>query len=78
MLYGPFLRAKIKTTKSYLKFKNPYNKKPKLGIRELNDVTKIASKIAFKKKKIIEIPANNLSVIYRLKNSHKLTYKKNL
>ena len=66
MLYGPFLRAKIKTTQSNLKFDRSLKlNNPQWGLRELNDVTKIASKNGFQKEKIIEMPANNLSVIYR-------------
>tara|TARA_Y100001968_G_scaffold309918_1_gene330340 strand:- start:43 stop:687 length:645 start_codon:yes stop_codon:yes gene_type:complete len=66
MLYGPFLRAKIKTTEGNLKFDQSLKlKNPQWGLRKLDDVTKIASKNGFQKEKIIEMPANNLSVIYR-------------
>ena len=66
MLYGPFLRAKIKTSETNLKFDQSLKlKNPQWGLRKLDDVTKIASKNDFHKDKIIEMPANNLSVIYR-------------
>ena len=66
MLYGPFLRAKIKTSETNLKFDQSLKlKNPQWGLRKLDDVTKIASKNGFHKDKIIEMPANNLSVIYR-------------
>ena len=66
MLYGPFLRAEIKTTESNLKFDQSLKfKNPQWGLRNLDFVSRIASKNGFQEEKIIEMPANNLSVIYR-------------
>ena len=66
MLYGPFIREKFKTSKGNLKFDQSLKlKNPQWGIRNLDDVTNIASKNGFQKDKIIEMPANNLSVFYR-------------
>ena len=66
MLYGPFLRTNFKTSKGNLKFDQSLKlKNPQWGIRNLADVSKIASKNGFQKDKIIEMPANNLSVFYR-------------
>ena len=67
ILYGPFLRKQVQTSESNfnfdqsLKFQNPL-----WGLRQLDDVNKIALANGFNKDKIIEMPANNLSVIYRL------------
>ena len=66
MLYGPFQRAKFKTSNGNLKFHQSLKlKNPQWGIRNLDDVSKIASENGFQKDKIIEMPANNLSVFYR-------------
>ena len=67
MLYGPFIRKNIQTTKSnlafdqYLKLQNPL-----WGLRHLDEVNKLALENGFKQDKVIEMPANNLSVIYCL------------
>ena len=67
MLYGPFLRPNIKTAQGNLKFDQSLKlQNPQWGLRNLDDVTKIAFENGFQKDKVIEMPANNLSVIYRL------------
>ena len=67
MLYGPFIRRKIQTSESNLKFdKSLKLQNPLWGLRQLDDVNSIAFKNGFKQYKIIEMPANNLSVIYLL------------
>ena len=38
------------------------------GIRQLERIDEIAFEHGFEQEKIIEMPANNLSVIYRLKS----------
>ncbi len=66
MLYGPFLSEKMQTSESNLNFDRALkSRNPNWGLRKLEDVTKIASHNGFKKEKIIEMPANNLSVVYR-------------
>ena len=67
MLYGPFLRNKIKTSQSNINFDQSLKlQNPLWGLRNLDDVNKIAFKNGYKLEKIIEMPANNLSVIYRI------------
>tara|TARA_Y100001968_G_scaffold302252_1_gene315413 strand:+ start:558 stop:1190 length:633 start_codon:yes stop_codon:yes gene_type:complete len=67
MLYGPFLRKKIQTSESNLNFDRSLKlKNPLWGLRYLDDVDNIAFMNGFKKDKNIEMPANNLFVIYRL------------
>ncbi len=66
MLYGPFLRKNKQTSESNLKFDQSLkSQNPLWGVRYLDDVNKIAFKNGFKQDKIIQMPANNLSVIYR-------------
>ena len=67
MLYGPFLRKEIQTSESNLSFDlSLKSQNPLWGIRPLEGVNEIAFKNGFEQSKIIEMPANNLSVIYRL------------
>ena len=67
MLYGPFLRAEIQTSESNLNFDQSLKlQNPLWGLRHLDDVNNIAFMNGFKEDKTIEMPANNLSVIYRL------------
>ena len=67
MLYGPFLRMKIKTSKSNLNFNDSLKlQNPLWGLRQLEEVKKIAQENGFKEDKVIEMPSNNLSVIYSL------------
>ena len=68
MLYGPFFRKDIQTSESNLNFDlSLKSQNPLWGIRPLEGVNEIAFKNGFEQSKIIEMPANNLSVIYRLK-----------
>ena len=65
MLYGPFLRKRIQTSKSNLDFDQLIKlKNPNWGLRQLEEVNKIAIENGFKLDKVIEMPANNLSVIF--------------
>ena len=67
MLYGPFLTTKIKTSKSNLNFHQSLKlQNPLWGLRQLDAVNKLAFENGFKQDEVIEMPANNLSVIYRL------------
>jgi len=68
MLYGPFLRKEKQTTESNLMFDQSLKlQNPLWGIRNLENVNDIAFKNEFKLDNVIDMPANNLSVIYRLK-----------
>ena len=67
MLYGPFFRIDKETSLSNLSFDRSLKlQNPLWGIRHLESVTEIASKNGFEQEKIFDMPANNLSVIYRL------------
>ena len=67
MLYGPFLRKEKQTSESNLKFDQSLKlQNPLWGIRHLDQVNKIALENGFEQDKVIEMPSNNLSVIYRV------------
>tara|TARA_Y100001968_G_scaffold229404_1_gene212202 strand:- start:5329 stop:5961 length:633 start_codon:yes stop_codon:yes gene_type:complete len=67
MLYGPFFRIAKKPSESNLIFDRFLKKQnPLWGIRQLEQVSDIANKHGFKLAKTIEMPANNISVIYCL------------
>jgi len=67
MLYGPFFRNDKKTSESNLSFDRSLKLQNTLwGIRQLESVTQVAFENGFKLDNIIEMPSNNLSVIYRL------------
>jgi len=68
MLYGPFLRKERQTSESNLNFDQSLKmQNPLWGLRNLENVNDIAFKNGFKLDNVIDMPANNLSVIYRLK-----------
>ncbi len=67
ILYGPFLRKQIKTSQSNLNFDQSLKlQNPLWGLRQLDEVNELALENGFKQDKVIEMPANNLSVIYSL------------
>ncbi len=67
MVYGPFLRKNIITSESNLNFDQSLRlQNPLWGLRQLEEVNKLAIENRFIPDKVIEMPANNLSVIYRL------------
>ena len=66
MIYGPFIRTTIQTSQSNLNFDQSLkSQNPLWGLRHLDEVNKLALENGFKLDKVIEMPANNLSVIYR-------------
>ena len=65
-LYGPFLRAGVETAPSNLAFDaNLKAQNPAWGLRDLADVEAVAADQGLSLDKVIEMPANNLSVIFR-------------
>ena len=66
MLYGPFKIANKYTSQSNYYFDNSLKNQNNLwGIRNLEQVSDEAEKNGFLQEKIIDMPANNLSIIYR-------------
>ena len=67
MLYGPFIRKNIQTSESNLNFDHSLKLQNRLwGLRHLEEVNRLAQENGFIQEKVIEMPANNLSVIYRV------------
>ncbi len=65
-LYGPFLRDDAETAPSNLDFdKSLKDRDPDWGLRHLTDVTALAAAQGLQLDRVIEMPANNLSVIFR-------------
>ena len=68
MLYGPFFRKDKETSESNLNFDQTLKSQNQLwGIRQLESVNEIAVNNGYVQDNIIDMPANNLSVIYRFK-----------
>ena len=67
MIYGPFIRKTIPTSKSNVKFDRSLKLQNKLwGLRQLDEVHQLAQENSFQLIKVIKMPADNISVIYRL------------
>ncbi len=65
-LYGPFLGAGIGDAPSNLAFDADLKRRnPAWGVRDLGDVKATAKAVGFDFKQSIEMPANNLSVLFR-------------
>jgi hypothetical protein len=65
-LYGPYLRAGVPTAPSNLAFDRELRaRNPAWGVRALEDVTELAAAHGFALPLVTEMPANNLSVIFR-------------
>ena len=67
ILYGPFKKQGKHTSQSNEKF-DQYLKDQNddWGVRDLEEVSTIAMKSGFKNDNIIQMPANNLTVTYRM------------
>lgn len=65
-LYGPFSIDGVHTSPGNADFdKTLKERDAAYGVRELNDVTKLAAEQGFKLERTVDMPNNNLSVIYR-------------
>lgn len=66
ILYGPYIRDGVETAPSNLAFDADLKRRnAEWGVRNLADVTSIATENGFAQEKIVEMPANNITVIYR-------------
>jgi hypothetical protein len=64
-LYGPFLQEGKPTAPSNLAFDTSLrDRNPEWGLRSLETVAQVAEKAGFKLREVIEMPANNLSVVW--------------
>jgi Protein of unknown function (DUF938) len=65
-LYGPYKRKGLATAPSNEAFdRNLRDRNPTWGLRDLEAVAAIAQPVGFSVPTIIEMPANNLSVVFR-------------
>ena len=65
-LYGPFREAGVHTTASNAAFDADLRARdPSWGIRDLDEITELASQHGIKGPERIGMPANNLSVVFR-------------
>ena len=66
ILYGPFFRKGIPTAPGNAAFDRTLRaENPEWGVRDLEDVVNAASEEGIALDKVIEMPANNLSVVFR-------------
>lgn len=67
ILYGPFKREGRHTAASNARFDSQLrSENPEWGIRDLDAVTNAAITCGFERRAVIEMPANNLSVVFGL------------
>jgi hypothetical protein len=65
-LYGPYIRAGVETSPSNLEFDADLRRRNAAwGLRDLADVTEAAERAGFSGPTVTEMPANNLSVVFR-------------
>ncbi len=65
-LYGPFRRSEVPTAPSNEAFDQSLKARdPEWGLRHLDDMTGIAGQSGFILERLIEMPANNLSLVFR-------------
>lgn len=65
-LYGPFIRHDVTTSQSNLAFDASLKQRdPAWGLRDVADLDALAKHCGFDRTALIEMPANNLSLLYR-------------
>jgi hypothetical protein len=66
ILYGPFLRDGRHTAESNAAFDASLRARdPRWGVRDLDVVADVARERGFVRERVVEMPANNLSVVFR-------------
>jgi SAM-dependent methyltransferase len=66
-LYGPFKRGGRHTAESNERFDERLRgEDPRWGVRDLDDVTALATSVGFRVPDVVPMPANNLSVVFHL------------
>ena len=66
-LYGPYNRPNIPTAESNVAFDRSLKDRNHLwGLRDVEDVSKLATTNGFQLEKTVEMPANNISILFRL------------
>lgn len=65
-LYGPYIRSGVETAPSNLTFDRSLRERnPAWGLKRLEDVAAAARSAGFSGPEVTEMPANNLSVVFR-------------
>ncbi|MBB3140712.1 DUF938 domain-containing protein [Halomonas organivorans] len=65
-LYGPYRRAECPTAASNLAFDADLRARdPRWGLRDLAEVTAVAERHGLRLERLVEMPANNLSLVWR-------------
>ncbi len=66
VLYGPYLRGGLHTAPSNAAFDEDLRRRdPRWGIRDLDVVAREAGLRGFELAEVVEMPANNLTVVFR-------------
>ena len=67
-LYGPYLRADVETAPGNLAFERSLKSRDlRWGLRDVADMDALATQNGFARESLIEMPANNISLVYRKK-----------
>jgi SAM-dependent methyltransferase len=70
ILYGPYLENDVETAPSNMAFDRSLRERdPEWGLRELADVDDVAEEFGFTRTRRVEMPANNLALIYRKRSA---------
>lgn len=71
VLYGPFMRAGRHTAASNEAFdRSLQSRDPSWGVRDLDVVTEEAARHGLELERVVEMPANNLTVVFRRSERH--------
>ncbi len=67
VVYGPFLEADVETAPSNREFdRSLRSRDPTWGLREVSWIDSLAHDMGFKRSRRVAMPANNLTLVYRL------------
>ena len=67
VLYGPYLEAEVETVPSNLEFDASLKaRNPEWGLRQVEWLDALAGKAGFRRTRRVAMPANNLTLVYRL------------
>jgi hypothetical protein len=70
VLYGPYIEDGIETAPSNLEFDRSLKERnSEWGLRNIADVDRVAAEYGFRRTKRVEMPANNLILVYRVGES---------
>lgn len=74
ILYGPFLEEDTETAPSNLEFDRSLRaRNPEWGLRKVEDLDELAAREGLARTRRVEMPANNLMLVYRASESSRLS-----